>query len=327
MEIGRGGEFPESRVCFERYVELMPADGHGFQILAEVNARMSDYPASLSAAEKAVSLAPDSAEALFLQASALLGLHEYREAREIFTHIITDIDPGHVNSMVNLGSLLGNLNDHAEAVAVYRRVLEIQPGLWQAKHNLGTSYHSLKRFSEARTLLEEVLRDVPGCFECVMSLANTLREAKDLSASKGMYEDALSMNAASREAVLHLYTAMQELVDWDDLDIMFERVLNATREQLAEGKLPTVNPYHSLLTNFGAPLMLEIAAAHARHASEKVSSIAEDLRLVPPVLPTGGAGGGIGGGGGADGGRLRVGYIMADFRQHVTAHLLQTVFV
>ena len=105
------------------------------------------------------------------------------------------------------------------------------------------------------------------------------------------------------------------------------QVLNATRQQLAEGKLPTVNPYHSLLTNFGAPLMLEIAAAHARHASEKVSSIAEDLRLVPPVLPTGGAGGGIGGGGGADGGRLRVGYIMADFRQHVTAHLLQTVFV
>ena len=230
MEIGRGGEFPESRVCFERYVELMPADGRGFQILAEVNARMSDFRASLSAAEKAVSLAPDSAEALFLQASALLGLHEYREAREIFTHVITDVDPGHVNSMVNLGSLLGNLNDHAEAVSVYRRVLEIQPDLWQAKHNLGTSYHSLKRFSEARALLEEVYRDVPGCFECVMSLANTLREAKDLSASKDMYEDALSMNAASREAVLHLYTAMQELVDWDDLDIMFERVLNATRQ-------------------------------------------------------------------------------------------------
>ena len=108
------------------------------------------------------------------------------------------------------------------------------------------------------------------------------------------------------------------------------QVLNATRQQLAEGKLPTVNPYHSLLTNFGAPLMLEIAAAHAQHASEKVSSIAEDLGLVVPVLPVlpaGGAGGGIGGGGGADGGRLRVGYIMADFRQHVTAHLLQTVFL
>ena len=107
-------------------------------------------------------------------------------------------------------------------------------------------------------------------------------------------------------------------------------MLNATRQQLAEGKLPTVNPYHSLLTNFGAPLMLEIAAAHAQHASEKVSSIAEDLGLVVPVLPVlpaGGAGGVIGGGGGADGGRLRVGYIMADFRQHVTAHLLQTVFV
>ena len=52
-----------------------------------------------------------------------------------------------------------------------------------------------------------------------------------------MYEDALAMNPGSKEAVLHLYTAMQELIDWDDLDIMFERVVNATQLQLAQGTI------------------------------------------------------------------------------------------
>ena len=41
-----------------------------------------------------------------------------------------------------------------------------------------------------------------------------------------------------------------------------------------------MNPYHSLLSQFGAPLMLEIALAHARHAQDKVAS----LPLIRPNL-------------------------------------------
>jgi hypothetical protein len=145
------------------------------------------------------------------------------------------------------------------------------------------------------------------------------------SSSKSMYEEALSMNAASNEAVLHLYTAMQELVDWDDLDIMFERVVNATSAQLAAGELPTMNPYHSLLTNVGLPLTLAIALAHARHTDTKFSVIRDELNLSPPPLPWG-LGSGAAQTRGASAPKLRVGYIMADWRQHVTAHLLQTVF-
>jgi tetratricopeptide (TPR) repeat protein len=325
MELGKGGLYAESRSCFELYVQLVPDDVRGFNILAEVLARMTNYPESLKAAEKAVSLAPDAPESLFLQASALMALHEYREAREIFSRVL-EIDPFHVNSMVNLGSLLGNLNDHTSAVDIYRRVLEIKPDLWQAKHNLGTCLHSLKRFSEAQKLLEEVYRDVPGCFECAMSLANTLRELSHggkkggLSASKEMYEEALAMNSGSKEAVLHLYTAMQELVDWDDLDIMLERVVNATQHQLSEGLLPTVSTYHCLLSSFGAPLTLAIAVAHADHAADKVRSIKEEAELGKALLPLQGS---LVWGGKE---RLRVAYIMADWRQHVTAHLLRTVF-
>jgi len=99
MEIGKGGGYEESRACFQRYVQLVPDDARGFDILAEVCARMSDYPGSLEAATKAVELAPDAPESLFLKASALMGVHEYKEARRIFEHAL-EIDPFHVNCMV-----------------------------------------------------------------------------------------------------------------------------------------------------------------------------------------------------------------------------------
>ncbi|EKX46446.1 hypothetical protein GUITHDRAFT_70511, partial [Guillardia theta CCMP2712] len=177
--------------------------------------------------------------------SALMAMHEYSTSREFFERAL-EIDPEHVNSMVNLGALLGHLNDHRAAVNVYRQALALAPDI--------------------------------------------------------------------REAVLHLYTAMQELVDWDDRDIMFERVLNATRAQLEEGKVPTVNPYYSLLSPFGPEIMLKIALSHAQHAYDKVSSLLVDADLKRVPLPAG------------EGGKVNVAYMMADYRQHVTSHLIQTVF-
>ena len=52
------------------------------------------------------------------------------------------VDPAHVNSMVNLGVVLGNNNDYAEAIPIYRRALEIAPSIMAARHNLGSPPHS-----------------------------------------------------------------------------------------------------------------------------------------------------------------------------------------
>jgi len=43
----------------------------------------------------------------------------------------------HVNSMVNLGVVLGNNNDYAEAIPIYRRALKVKPNIMAARHNLG----------------------------------------------------------------------------------------------------------------------------------------------------------------------------------------------
>jgi len=39
--------------------------------------------------------------------------------------------------MVNLGVVLGNNNDYAEAIPIYRRALKVKPNIMAARHNLG----------------------------------------------------------------------------------------------------------------------------------------------------------------------------------------------
>ena len=73
-------------------------------------------------------------------------------------------------------------------------------------------------------------------------------------------------------------------------------------------------PYYSFLSPFDQEQMLGIAESHAVKAFDRIKyrlphmPSTFGLELEPPIF------------------RLRVGYIMADFRHHVTAHLLQTVF-
>ena len=73
-------------------------------------------------------------------------------------------------------------------------------------------------------------------------------------------------------------------------------------------------PYYSFLSPVDQEQMLGIAESHAVKAFDRIKyrlphmPSTFGLELEPPIF------------------RLRVGYIMADFRHHVTAHLLQTVF-
>ena len=56
------------------------------------------------------------------------------------------VDPSHVNSMVNLGVVLGNNNDFNEAIPIYRRALAIQPKAPPSLHSCSPALpHPLTR--------------------------------------------------------------------------------------------------------------------------------------------------------------------------------------
>lgn len=70
----------------------------------------------------------DSAEGHFLLANALMAENVYGAAKQSYYKAIR-LDPGHVNSMVNLGVVLGANNDYEEAIPIYRRAVELQVNL------------------------------------------------------------------------------------------------------------------------------------------------------------------------------------------------------
>lgn len=99
-----------------------------WSLLAELHARMGDMHIAKGRARVATRIPgehADSAEGHFLLANALMAENVYGAAKQSYYKAIR-LDPGHVNSMVNLGVVLGANNDYEEAIPIYRRAVELQ---------------------------------------------------------------------------------------------------------------------------------------------------------------------------------------------------------
>lgn len=72
-----------------------------------------------------------------------MSLHASAGLAKQHFHRAIRLDPQHVNSMVNLGVVLGNNNDFAEAIPIYKKALEIDPAIMAARHNLGSALHTV----------------------------------------------------------------------------------------------------------------------------------------------------------------------------------------
>ena len=152
--------------------------------------------------------------------------------------------------MVNLGVVLGNNNDYAEAIPIYRRALQVKPDIMAARHNLGSALHTLKVFPEALSILEPLVVDEPDCYECWLSLGHTLSEVKQLARATDCYKKGMDIRPHDPDALLNYYHTKQQVIDWDQREELFQRLKKVTEEQLAQRHLTTVGPYYSLLSPF-----------------------------------------------------------------------------
>lgn len=212
-DYGKHGLFDESRLCFELFASIYPESIKAWCLLSEIHGRIGNFDGALTHARIAARIGgetADGAEGTFLLANAHMSVHNYGLAKQSYYRAIR-LDPQHVNSMVNLGVVLGNNNDFAEAIPLYQHALKIKPDIMAARHNLGSALHTLKHHAHALAVLEPLVKDEPDCFECLLSLGHALSEVKNLERSKDMYKKAMDIRPWDADALLNYYHTKQQV--------------------------------------------------------------------------------------------------------------------
>ena len=123
------------------------------------------------------------------------------------------------------------------------------------------------------------------------------------------YRGALQVRPDFPEALANLVHTLQFVCDWTDREVMFQRLNEVTQLQLANGDVPSVQPFHAMIyPSVDTATTIRIAKAYAERIAEHITPL--QPRPHPPQ----------------DGGRLRVGFVSSDFGHHPLSHLMRSVF-
>jgi tetratricopeptide (TPR) repeat protein len=74
-------------------------------------------------------------------------------------------DPNDAASLVSLGTLYGQHQDYADAIAPFQLAAKLDPDSYVMQYNLGLTYFRLKRYADARGPLEKAVALRPDIFE------------------------------------------------------------------------------------------------------------------------------------------------------------------
>ena len=153
------------------------------------------------------------------------------------------VDPNYTFAYNNMGNLLKDMGQIDEAEQNYRKAIQLKANYADAHANLGALY----------------------------------KDSRKIEAAIKCYRAALELEPSNILATVNLASCLQVVCDWRALEAILPQLQEITRNQIAAGACPAVQPHFALCIDLPPGTRREIAEAYAK-------SVAANAQAVNPVV-------------------------------------------
>ena len=274
---------------------------------------IGDLQGAANSYRRALGLAPDYLAALYNLGLVLHEADELEEAEACFRRLLA-AEPHDTEALFHLGAVLQRTGRIAEAGQMFRRALEHDPNdphLWIRMGEIGIATGAGAGLREATRCFTRAAELRPDLAEAHSSLGCAFDLAGRHADALRSFREALARRPDDPLCLANVLAQMQQICDWSGFDELCARLRAGIR---ANGALPLLHPFGML--SIPSTLAEQLACARA-YSGTVARDALHGSRSAPRrhARPTGGSGR-----------RLRVGYLSADFHEHVTAHVMVEVF-
>jgi predicted O-linked N-acetylglucosamine transferase (SPINDLY family) len=303
----------EALACFQKSLALRPTYARAHNNLGRLRHAEGDLAAARAGFAEAVRLDPLYATAHNNLGAVLQAQGQLEAAAERFRQALA-LRPDYPEAHFNLGTALHARGDAAAARGHLQEAVRLRPDYPRAHHALGRALEALGELPAAVACYREAVRRKPDLAEAHESLGNLLLLQPDLEGARAALERALELQPGNAEAFARLAYTRQVLCDWRRRDDDLARLREDAAGHLAAGRPTPVIPFAALTLPWSPELQLAVARSHSDAVARTGAPLRQALgfRPLPPDA--------------APGGRLRVGYLSGEFRDHAVSHLVQGVF-
>ena len=295
----QAGKIPEAAERIRASLKLEPTSADAWSNLALVLDSAGRREAAVNALLEAHKLAPGSPEILANLAATQLALGRVADAEASARRAIA-ADPTHAAAWHNLGLALepqGRLLEAMDAASRATALAPAEPAYAGFKAQLEITGGMRKK---ARATLDAALARKPGSAALQFQLAALLEREDDAAGAMQAYDNVVRLDPQHGAALSQLLFLRQRLGDWHDLADLRRQF----RQGVAQDR-PLLSPF------------VMLSQPSSRQEQRRCAD-AWTAALAPPAA-------------GAEkralnDGRLRIGYLSADFHTHATAFLTAGLF-
>ena len=297
------GKAEEALGHCRRAAALAPDIGEVHVVLGHALRHAGKVEEALAAYRRAMDIKPAYAPVYSDLACLLQETGQYEAALHAHEQALM-LQPDYAEAHNNIGLTLKRLGRYAEAEGHYRKAIALKPGYAEAYSNLGAVLDRTGRREEAASAYRQAISLRPGDMQPYLNLAGSLWERGQLTEAGAAYRQALAIDPDHPGALIDDYNLRRHACEWEGLAAIEERILRDTYragrrvQPFSLLNIPCRPEEHLLCARLwakGLPRVIEKPFEHAQPRK-------------------------------AGGGRLRIGYLSADFYSHATASLITELF-
>ena len=255
---------------------------------------------------RAITVRPDYPKSHFSLGNALRDEGRLSEAAAAYRHALV-LQPDSAETCNNLGNVLARLGDFEQAIVLYRRAVAIKPGYAEAHNNLGVALREIGQSAEAAAVYERARRLRPELPDVHYNLGCALGDLGQYDEALAMYQQALQLDPNHADAcngMAHMFNYQGRL---DEAISARRRALHAQPGHAgAHSNLVYTLHFHS--SQDARAISTEQVNWNRQFGGADGESILPHANTCDPAR------------------RLRIGYVSADFREHVIGHNLRPLF-
>ncbi len=306
------GYYLEAQQHISRAIHIAPNNLHYHNNLGAALTATENYQEAEIVLTHALNLAPEEASGVLCNLGHIYLLRkQYPKAIVHFEKALA-LSPDLSVALANKGVALQSCGQHKQAIEDYRRAIEHEPNqpAWWA--NMGVCYLSLGHYNDATDCFQKALSILPDYGYASNGLTAAYLAMGKFDACTVVAQKRLKIDPQDTEATAHLALVHQKTAHWKAFEDILPHLHRQTIQALDNHRQPTEKPFANVCRSTDRALNLAVARAWS-------SSIAKRTRcLTPPFAHA------------FDGrradGRLTVGYLSADFRNHAVAYQVAALF-
>jgi len=228
------------------------------------------------------------------------------KALQLYTKI-AQVAPNDAEIKHLIGVIYYQKGDFAQSAELIKQAVKIDPDNPAFYNNLGNSLTALEKYKDAIYCYEEAIELKEGNYpEAINNIGAVLHQTGDWEREIEYYKTGLGFNAENYTLMNELVKSMRDACDWEGLKEYTDKLIEITKQSLANGQKCPITPYHSLTLDISPQLKKDIAQ---NYASTRYGNIQQKFKHNnKPNTP------------------IRIGYLSADYRDHPTAHLINNLF-